>query len=217
MKSMSTVLVILALLSVSAARAAVPIPVYVSNFRCAVEAVSLLVMPDGSGATLSAVRAAGGEIVDGTISFTLMERRDDGDIPFPGYPREDIYLEWGAGSAASCHGGAEIFWPDQTTDAQGYTEFVLPRRAGGWTTEGVQLMIAGWVAEDMGGNELPVIDLQINSPDINGDLLVNLADIVLFTQDVGGGSTYRSDFNWDGVVDLSDIVVFSGAIGATCP
>ena len=56
-----------------------------------------------------------------------------------------------------------------------------------------------------------------NSPDINGDLAVNLSDVVLFSQDRYGDYNYRSDFNFDGVVNLSDQIILVGALGVGCP
>jgi len=55
-----------------------------------------------------------------------------------------------------------------------------------------------------------------NSPDISGDLKVNLADIQLFAGDFFGDYDYRSDFNWDGVVNLSDIGFMAQAVGSAC-
>lgn len=56
----------------------------------------------------------------------------------------------------------------------------------------------------------------VNSPDINGDLVVNLQDIQLFVADYHGAYSFRSDFNFDGEVDLSDLAVLTGGVGATC-
>jgi hypothetical protein len=61
------------------------------------------------------------------------------------------------------------------------------------------------------------LELYFNSPDINGDLLVNLTDVVLFSQDMAGPYNYRSDFNFDNTVNLSDHVILVQAMGATCP
>jgi hypothetical protein len=44
------------------------------------------------------------------------------------------------------------------------------------------------------------------SPDLNGDLIVNLLDIAAFAADFFSGVyAYRSDFNNDGVLNLADI------------
>ena len=61
------------------------------------------------------------------------------------------------------------------------------------------------------------VGLRFNSPDINGDLLVNLSDVQLFAGDFFGSYHFRSDLAYDNVVNLSDIVPLSRSLGATCP
>ena len=63
---------------------------------------------------------------------------------------------------------------------------------------------------------IPTLDLLYVSPDISGDLEVDLADIVMFTQAL---AEYEpcADFNHDGGVNLVDIVIMVPAIGALCP
>lgn len=60
------------------------------------------------------------------------------------------------------------------------------------------------------------MEVYINSPDINGDMVVNLADTILYSGDLNGGYNYRSDFNWDGVINVTDTAIFAAAIGAHC-
>jgi len=61
------------------------------------------------------------------------------------------------------------------------------------------------------------LDIQVNSPDINGDLRVNLTDVVLFTMLYHGPYDYAGDFYYDGVLNLSDIVMMARGQGKTCP
>lgn len=61
-----------------------------------------------------------------------------------------------------------------------------------------------------------VYDIRFNSSDNNGDGVVNLSDIVLFTQDLNAYH-YRSDYNWDGLVNLSDIARMTSSIGLNYP
>jgi hypothetical protein len=65
------------------------------------------------------------------------------------------------------------------------------------------------------------VDLQFNSPDINGSLDVNLSDVVAFTQLLGGNFAdhplFAGDYNNDGTINLSDVVRFTGGIGSQCP
>jgi hypothetical protein len=53
----------------------------------------------------------------------------------------------------------------------------------------------------------------VNSPDINGDGVVNLADIPLFTAAYFGGYSPCCDFNMDGVLNLLDIGYLSQHYG----
>lgn len=69
-----------------------------------------------------------------------------------------------------------------------------------------------------GPSECATIPLQlfINSPDINGDLRVNLTDNVWFARDLNGPYNYRSDFNYDGVIDSNDAAIMTQAVGLRC-
>ena len=97
----------------------------------------------------------------------------------------------------------------------GISTFSLAYFGGGWHNTGTNI----WVHEGGGlWNPIPMpVNVRFNSPDINGDLVVNLSDIVYFTQDFYGAYNYRSDFNWDGVINLSDIALMAQGIGAACP
>jgi hypothetical protein len=61
------------------------------------------------------------------------------------------------------------------------------------------------------------LDIQFNSADINGDLVVNLVDLGTFSADFNGPYHYRSDFFWDGILNLVDLGQFAPAFGAICP
>ncbi len=74
-----------------------------------------------------------------------------------------------------------------------------------------------WVDTVVNCYSVELEGININSPDINGDLVVNLSDVVEFARDYFGDDDYRSDFYWDGSVDLSDLVLMAQGIGASCP
>ncbi|MDX2472329.1 MAG: hypothetical protein QNL91_01345 [Candidatus Krumholzibacteria bacterium] len=60
--------------------------------------------------------------------------------------------------------------------------------------------------------------ISYNSPDINGDGVVNLTDVPLFAGDFHGGAyDFRSDFHYDGIVNLSDVVHMAQGLGSSCP
>lgn len=62
------------------------------------------------------------------------------------------------------------------------------------------------------------LDLRFNSPDINGDLVVNLLDVAEFATIFSSGLyDYAVDYIYQGTINLADIGEFSLALGATCP
>lgn len=97
------------------------------------------------------------------------------------------------------------------TDAGGMTAVILPLRGGGQgTAEDFRLtapeIYCAWNLD---------FGLMVNSPDLTGDLLVNLADLTLFAQDFFGPYNYRSDLQWNGHIDLSDLSCFVVAMLGT--
>jgi hypothetical protein len=165
----------------------------------------VFVVPDGSGGTFTEAFAPGGVPVDATITLTVVD--PNGDL-VPNYPAVDMWLETEEGGLAYCSNGTVA---DQATDANGQTFWVEPLEAGGCTDgEGVVVVIAGMPLTG------PPLDLICRSPDFNGDLEVDLSDIVALTQLLGSGSGGCADFNNDGAVNLSDIARFTPAIGSGC-
>ncbi len=59
--------------------------------------------------------------------------------------------------------------------------------------------------------------LSYNSPDMNGDGSVNLADMGMFSTDFYGEYHFRSDFFRDGAINLSDVGQLATSFGANCP
>lgn len=134
----------------------------------------------------------------------------------PDFPREDLWIECAqAGDIAFCAGGNIA---DHDTDSEGRTSFTLAPRGGGHSQMGLTVFIAGnpvGVGEPHSSQF--VLSISINSPDINGDLVVDLSDIALFSEDLELGNEFRSDFNHDRVVNLSDIAILARALGDECP
>lgn len=94
-------------------------------------------------------------------------------------------------------------------DAQGYAAVVLPLRGGGYAENPLHWLLSGpgmTCAQNWD-------QVKLNSPDLNGDLVMNLADLLLFTQRMYGPYQYRADFNSDQVINLSDLVYFARAYG----
>jgi hypothetical protein len=181
--------------------------------------VSLCMTPDGSGTPFAAAWNAAGDPVDALLRIQIV---DESNLPWPDYPAEDVWLMFDVspGTAKGCvndgyyDGG--LFFPDDDSDGDGWFAWALPLRGGGWSEGPVRIYIAGMEAMMTNLELVPPLPIRVNSPDINGDLAVDLTDITLFAQDIGAYH-YRSDLHWDGVIDLADIVFFAQGIGAVCP
>jgi len=180
------------------------------------ENLSIYVLPDGSGPPLT--EAFDGEVIrDGSIRFWL---GDEICSPVANFPREDLWISpggdhWDGCSNVSYYGG--IANPDDNTDVWGFAQYSQPLRGGGWSEGPFVLYING---EEFGlcdyADGYNPVPMRFNSPDINADLQVGVADVALFAQDYYGGYHYRSDFRADGVLTLADVAILAESLGANC-
>jgi len=171
--------------------------------------VSVYTLPDGSGHPISDCYLFGGERTDATISLVL---RDQDENPVPDYPAEDIWLQTMQDGLVLCPEGSIA---DGPTDANGMTTFSSAVRGGGASDPEageITVVVVGGCASYRPGRTI-----LFNSPDLNGDLVVNLADVVTFAVHFFGDYTYAADFFWDGEVNLSDLTHMVGTLSATCP
>jgi hypothetical protein len=165
---------------------------------------SLLVVPDGSGNPFTEAHDEEGNVVDATITLII---RDGAGVPIYNYPAEDCWLESVDGGIARCIGGATA---DFNSDLDGMTQWINPVMAGGNSQAGVRVVING-------NGLLEVLGLYINSPDMDGNGVVNLVDVAHFAGCYFGPYCFAADMNGDGVVNLPDLSIFAGHIGAICP
>lgn len=172
--------------------------------------LTLLVVPDGSGPTLYSSHTSTGAVADGTITVQLL---DTGGYPVVGFPADRMRLDWRTGTYARCDNGTIAA---RSTDADGYSLFTGPMHAGGWSYD-VCLVDVYW---NWGFSPMTAstgFGLHVNSPDINGDLVVDLLDVPPFAADYyESNGAFRSDLHRDGRVDLADIAVMATHIGARC-
>ena len=169
------------------------------------ETLTLYVIPNGSGDTFDQAFLPYGGREDATITLFL---KDAADQPIAFFPSEDMWLEPQDGELTVCPGGSIA---DSNTDALGMTQWQNPMLAGGHSEALTFVVVNG---STLPANGLP---LSFNSPDINGDLIVNLTDVQIFTIDIYGQYDFRSDFHRDGFINISDLAELSYAIGANCP
>lgn len=167
-------------------------------------------VPSGSGSAFTEARVLEGQ-VDATITLCLV---DGAGVPISDYPAEDLCLfclDWGypPSPLPTCSNGAIA---DSPTDALGMTTWVNPLRSGGYGNRGTKVLV--------GGNPLLSGDLNLyhNSPDIDGDLVVNLNDVAMFTVAYFSqyGFDFVIDFHYDGVINLLDVALMAQSIGAYC-
>jgi hypothetical protein len=157
---------------------------------------TLLITPGRTGETLGDMGL--------TVTVTLL---DPAGRPWPNYPAEDVWLDSQApGDVALCINGSI---GDSASDANG-TMLFTAAIAGGGSTDQINVYV---VNTPLIGPPLPIA---FNSPDINGDLVVDLSDFGLFGQDFRTDA-FRSDLVYDGVVDLADFSRFGTSFGERCP
>jgi len=126
--------------------------------------------------------------------------------PVANFPSEDMWLASENGTMVPCTAGSAA---DQSTDADGFTEWVDPLRAGGFD--------AGLCAVVINGNTVDSFALAFNSSDITGDGVVNLADVGLFSGILFGAYDFSADYFADGVMNLADVGRMALGVGTACP
>jgi len=171
--------------------------------------VSLMVLPDGSGPPLSECRTIPDcDLVDATITVTL---HDAGAQPIQHYPASRLSIGTVSGGLVVC---PFTVLADADTDVNGMTTFSGPIAAGGSSDntglDQSQILVSGWPMWNS------YMNVYFNSPDISGDLVVNLTDVIFFAKDYFGPYDYESDFKPDGTIDLTDLVLLAQGMGASC-
>ena len=180
--------------------------------------VSMFLIPDGSGTPLANCYAFGGTFTSAVINVTLI---DAAGLPAVGVPATNVRLEEMNSNVFWC---SNAWYPppvhapnlaDMASNAAGQTQFTLSYHGGGWIHGSTFV----WVLEASGAwMQIPTpVNVSYNSPDINGDLVVNLSDVSFFAMDFFAGYMYRSDFNYDGIINLTDLVMLAPNLGVSCP
>ncbi len=174
--------------------------------------VALYTLPNGQGHSFTEAQPFGGyPNVDATITLTIL---DSAEEPIANYPQSDIWLESTSGGLMlPCVAGTTA---DANTDENGRTTFQEPLLAAGANEPYDDLLMV--VISGMPINQ-PGLEIFINSPDINGDGDVALADVAIFAAVYldPADHPFLADFWWDGVVNIQDLVLFAQGYGAACP
>ena len=170
----------------------------------ATEDVSVMICPACDGYAFSEAQTFGGATMDATIEVYI---RNNAGQPLDGISAGDIWLD--DPNLVFCTDGNLA---DFDTDLNGYTEFDMAVCGGGCTQD---FALGGFLAGTP-FNENPLPFLQFNSPDTNGDLVVDLIDLSAFAAAYFVPATYCFDFYWDGLMTLQDLALFSQHYAHEC-
>ena len=135
-----------------------------------------------------------------------VEMMDCTPTPIPNFPFQDIWVS-AQGELNICRDGSVA---DANTDEDGRTTISGAIFGGNQSQGGVTVWVSG-IPSDTGPLALDFV-----SPDINGDLFVNLNDFSLFGADYNS-TAFRSDLNDDGAVNLKDFSLFGQHYNEVCP
>jgi hypothetical protein len=162
----------------------------------------VLVCPAGDGESLDALPGDS----DATITVYVV---DHYMYPVVLFPATDLWLESAPPEplVVACPGGMTA---DDDTDFSGVTTFTGPYRAGA-CGYGTMVLING---RPLGQ---PPLELGFVSPDLDGDLVVNLTDVVHFATAYLHGYEPCCDFHHDGVLDLTDVILLAQHLTHECP
>ena len=142
------------------------------------------------------------------IQITIV---DPAGYPLPGFPFQDIWLDdAGTYEISMCPNGCVA---DANTDENGRTTISRIPCGGGSTMSGLRAIVIG---EPITGTR--PLDINVNSPDLNGDLVVNVLDLANLAMDYADPAyNFRSDMTCDGLENIADIGEFAMHYGELCP
>jgi len=155
----------------------------------------IAISPDGSGQTLASV--------GGTITVTVLEATGH---PIANIPAADFWLmDCSTVVPLALCGVSGSSNADFSTDTNGQTN-ISGSIAGGGRTNGLWVVVQGIVI----GCPETCLPIRVRGTDINGDLVVNLADLSMFAGAYPPLTFHtQADFNCDGVVNLVDFGTFA--------
>lgn len=134
--------------------------------------------------------------------------------PIPNIPGSDFWaIDCDPLNDVALCGGSASTGADSLTNAMGMTTIGgFGTTAGGGCADGYSVVVQGFVIENPGTGCTTDLCLNIawRSPDINGDLIVNLVDLSAFASGYPPQSYVNcSDFDNNGLVNLQDLSKFA--------
>jgi hypothetical protein len=92
--------------------------------------------------------------------------------------------------------------------------------AAGGCDSGLQVVVQGVVLADPTDWDIPLcLPIKVKSPDIDGNLLVDIIDFVVFTNAFIGlpnADLICTDFDCNGIIDIIDFVQFTAHFNHFC-
>lgn len=165
---------------------------------------TLMVCPAGDGPTLASIGAE----ISVTVLYCVPPE------PVVGMYQNDLWIQTPLHPDPRICGGSLSSNADGPTDENGQTTISGSIAAGGYWGDGVYVAAYGvligygqsvYEPYDYCDEPLPIV---LVSPDINVDLVVDLADLSLFAQSYPspqGAADPAKDFNGDGQIDTIDL------------
>lgn len=144
---------------------------------------------------------------DAIVSVTV---RDAVGHPVSSIPADDFWVIGCNYQLVLCGGGHAID-ADSATNGDGKTTISGATAAGGCDV-GLSVVVYGVVIEDSATCTYNVcLPYAVKSPDINGDLVVDIVDFSLFAVAYGPPPIYDAckDYNCDGAIGLVDFSIFA--------
>ena len=161
-------------------------------------AATVLISPGGLAPSL----AEQGVAIEAVVWYV------DSTYPCVNYPWEDLTI--GASGSGTLNFCGLYPVADSDTDEFGRVTLDGTPFGGGHDTAGIRVLIAGVPYDE-------ILPIAVNSPDIDGNLVVDIGDFALFGLDFGRDDAFRSDFVHDGIVDIADFSLFGLHFGESCP
>jgi len=168
--------------------------------------VSIMICPACDGNSFGAAFTFGGDLMVATIQVIIANNVGQ---PLEGIAADTIWID--ADGVNWCTAGNIS---DYDTDVGGLTEFILPPCGGGCSTDYLNGYLL--IGSPTPFNENP-LSIKFNSPDTNGDLVVDLIDLAAFAEAYFLPATYCFDYYWDGAMTLQDLALFSQHYTHACP
>ncbi len=138
-------------------------------------------------------------LADAGLTITVVIN-DSGGSPISGVAADRIRLD--SSNPADLVECAADNIADGATDGTGTTTFSGILFGGGFKQGDLRVYVDGVAIPS-------VIDIEINSPDNDASLQVDIVDVVNFAADLALPTAFRSDLWRDDVTDIADISVFS--------